>query len=270
MKITYRLSEETRKRMFIEFGKTPASEQSVELDETLLTPAHRAHFVSVLKNAGMPSMPRTFAILGYSTDAVGSGIIRNSFSTSTPEYAEMPDQVDPLRLLADDMQRYDAALAQAKVDAAQRHAEREKNEAEAAERRQLEAAQREAERLDAERRREERAAWVAAHGSSRLKKCLAMNYDCQKQYAIERAAFEFPGYVLDYQDNSAWKARSGPSEAALDEAARVSGEIVWLTAEPQTEPADASGYDDEDDGFEPCEAVVVRQYLGKYDLVKMM
>lgn len=102
----------------------------------------------------------------------------------------------------------------------------------------------------------DRAAWVTAHGSDYLKKAVNAGYDCQRLYVTERAAMEHPAYVVDYQDTARWNDRSCPSEAALDEALRVNGEVVWLTNHPA----------DEDD--RQCEAVVIRGYLGQYDLIR--
>lgn len=101
--------------------------------------------------------------------------------------------------------------------------------------------------------------WITAHGSDFLRRaCLAGGYDCQRRYVEERAALEFPGYVVDFKDYARWRDRSCPSEVALAEAERVSGLVVWLTASPE---------EDEND-LDPCEAVVVRGYLDKYDLIR--
>lgn len=108
----------------------------------------------------------------------------------------------------------------------------------------------------------EKAAWIAAHGSAHLQRASAAGYDCQRKYVTERAALEFPGYTVDFANNAAWRSRSCPSEAALDEALRVGGEVVWLTTPPR--PGNA---DDDDFGYTAVEAVAVR-FLDRYDLVK--
>lgn len=120
-----------------------------------------------------------------------------------------------------------------------------------------------AKREAAQQREAERAEWITAHGSDYLRKCLAGGYDCQRAYVIERAGVEYPGYVVDYLDAANWRERSGPTEAALDEAARVEGMVVWLTNGPRVSRDE---YDEDAEG----EAVVIRQYLGKYDLIKIM
>lgn len=124
----------------------------------------------------------------------------------------------------------------------------------------------EAARFDAERE-----AWTAAHGSAHLRRCRDAGYDCLRLYATERAALEAPGWVVDFADKAEWSSRSCPSPAAMDvvDQARAAGlnnpTVVWLKSPPR---ASVGQWDD--DGFEPCEAVVVRQYLYRYDLVKIV
>lgn len=124
-----------------------------------------------------------------------------------------------------------------------------------------------AQRRDAEqqqRQQADRAAWIAAHGSARLQRATAAGYPCKRQYIVERAALECPGFVVDFQDESAWEELACPSEAALDcmDAHQEHGaRAVWLTL--------LSGPLYQDEGFEPQEAVVIEGYLGAYTLLKM-
>lgn len=123
----------------------------------------------------------------------------------------------------------------------------------------------------------DRLAWATAHGSDQLRRGMERGHDCGRLYVIERAAVEAAGYVVDYEDSAKWKQRSCPSTAALDEADRVQAlglglvEIVWLT-----DPAQDRKLSEADDEynyynpFEPCEAVVVREYLDRYVLVKII
>ncbi|MDP2730587.1 MAG: hypothetical protein Q8O55_08885 [Dehalococcoidales bacterium] len=104
---------------------------------------------------------------------------------------------------------------------------------------------------------QERAKWVAQYGSSRLQKSLAAGYECQGAYVMERLALEF-GEGWDMHAEAEWKHRVYPSEAALDLAANFEtkgyeAEAVWLTS---------NGLD----GFEACEAVVVKKFLSKYSV----
>lgn len=129
-------------------------------------------------------------------------------------------------------------------------------------------ARRDAEAADAARREADKRSWVAEHGSEGLKRKCAAGYDCQHPYAFERARMEHPGYVVDWKDKAEWRSRSCPSDHGFNEAESVGGTVVWLTAPPMT----GHGATDEDLAlsFEPGEAVVIRDYLNKYDLVKML
>jgi len=156
----------------------------------------------------------------------------------------------------------------------------EEREREAAKQERIEA-QREAERAEkaaaAAAFAAEKQAWVAAHGSDYLKRACGGGYDCARLYVTERAAQEAPGYVVDFDDVAEWKGRSCPSLAALDlEAdARKRGvgetQIVWLTSPVRAKrPHEDEDYYEYEDDFEPCEAVAIRKYLGKYDLVRLV
>lgn len=117
-------------------------------------------------------------------------------------------------------------------------------------------------------------AWVMAHGSDHLKRACADGYDCSRKYAIERATHEAPGFVVDIEDAAGWKDRSCPSLTALDaaDAATALGLgkaiIVWLKAAPADIKTTDDYYDYEP--FSPCEAIVIGNYLGKYNLVKTL
>lgn len=141
------------------------------------------------------------------------------------------------------------------------------------------------EKEESERKREaekaaaelEKLEWIDRHGSDYLKRArLQHQYDCQRPYVFERAALEAPGYTVDWHDGAEWKSRSCPSVAALDELETMQAKnigdvmIVWLTA-PAKPERDNAGDDDYDyEPFLPSEAVAVRNYLGKYDLVKIL
>lgn len=94
--------------------------------------------------------------------------------------------------------------------------------------------------------------WIAAHGSERLKMAHRQGYSVTRLYAEERAALEYPSYYLDYDDSAEWTNRASPSEAAMLEAERVGGRVVWVK-----NSREGNG-----------EAVVIRGFLGKYDLLR--
>lgn len=113
----------------------------------------------------------------------------------------------------------------------------------------------------------EKLEWIQAHGSEYLKDAVSLGYNCQRQYVTERAEMEFPDFDVDFGDNAKWTSRSCPSPEALQEvkelvAAGHEAEVVWLT----DDGAEREDWED----FESCEAIVIRNYLGRYDLVKTM
>lgn len=144
----------------------------------------------------------------------------------------------------------------------------EKRDAEKAEKeriQRLEVTERKAarEKLEAEKR-----AWVVGRGSDYLKDAVALDYDCQRLYVTERSTAEFPDFVLDFDDNAEWGSRACPSVEALSEvkllvASGLDARVVWLTSP-------ATKVEEDDDEFEAIEAVVIRDYLGKYDLIKVI
>lgn len=145
-----------------------------------------------------------------------------------------------------------------------------------ARRRALAEADRARREADKARREADKASWIEAHGSDHLKEAFSRGYDSQRQYVIERAAADAPGWVVDFNGSAVWNDRSFPSVEALrveDEADALADRlgdtgaatgVVWLTAPP------SASHDDDEMFFEQCEAVVVRRYLGRYDLVRMV
>lgn len=110
-----------------------------------------------------------------------------------------------------------------------------------------------------EAREREQQEWIEQYGSPRLRKAVAASYNCQRLYVTERAAVEYPSFIVDFDDEADWKERRGPSEVALDLAAQYEkASVVWLT-HPVCWP---------DEEWQPREAVVLRGFLGKYDLVQ--
>lgn len=112
-----------------------------------------------------------------------------------------------------------------------------------------------------------RATWIAEHGNQYLKDCLELKIDANREYVIERASLENPDFLVDYNDNANWEAIKSPSQEAITELKRlrsigVKNDIVWLTR-----PANVEDY--RDSYFEEQEAIVIREYLGKYDLIKI-
>ena len=118
----------------------------------------------------------------------------------------------------------------------------------------------------------EKGAWIAEHGSAHLQRAVAEGYDCQRLYVLERAAIEAAEFIVDFYNGAEWRERSCPTVAALDacdEARKLSlGEpfVAWLTCPPR--PSKLEDFDEPEE-FEECEAVVLRDFLGK-NLVKII
>lgn len=131
-----------------------------------------------------------------------------------------------------------------------------------------------AKELRAERDAAEKDSWIKRHGSQHLQRAWAAGHHSGRQYAIERAAQQYPGWTIDYNETAEWSERPFPSLAALDirdEAIKNAvgdgePEIVWLTARPSHEIMDEQDeYEFEWDRFDECEAVVVHDpHLGKW------
>lgn len=123
------------------------------------------------------------------------------------------------------------------------------------------------------RRKQEKADWIATHGSDYLKRATKLEYDCQRQYVIERAGLELPDFQVDFDDQAEWNSRSCPGEEALTEVERLieqgfEAKCIWLTnIIPVADSDDDDYYRDES---EPREAIVIRGYLEKYDLIKVV
>ena len=83
-----------------------------------------------------------------------------------------------------------------------------------------------------ERRRAEMTAWIAAHGSDRLRALLEDGYPVRSLYAWERTAREFPGFVPDIDGRARWRALGdvddAPTDAQIALARRVGGRVALL------------------------------------------
>lgn len=289
MKLVYKLSDKGRKALFIETGTMPSDTQACEVDPALLSREQRALLVPMLIG-DMVTLVYSDVRPSYDFSGWRKPLTLDSIATSwesllatyaqvaaegaarltAQQDAEVARRLELFQAWNSSRQpdmipaslthharggELEAAYAAAKERAF--HAQREERAQKDAEQAEREAAK--------QAKLDERRAWALQHGSVRLQKCISAGYDCQRLYVTERAARDHPQYALDFDDNAAWRDRSGPSEAALDEAARVGGTVVWLTHGP------AADHDDDDDETpEPCEAVVIRRYLGSYDLIRVL
>lgn len=190
---------------------------------------------------------------------------------SAPQTAEQLIKWEKAR--QDNLEEQVAELEPLAEQAKREHAEEERIRKEDHAKREAERAEREARELAAEKAAKEaalkdRTEWIAEYGSDYLRRATRLGYNCQRQYVTERAAHEYPEYIVDFDRESVCKTRSCPSMEALVEVealieAGVSAEVVWLT-----HPAyKFESYDDEMD-WEPCEAITIEDYLTGYTLVR--
>jgi hypothetical protein len=268
VKIKYLLSEEGRKKSLLA-GGDGKEKQVVEAD---ITP--EVLELAEVDHDGEAVLNLTYSLTSDLKVGLKFGEIRiielvGSFTFDAPQTAEQLIVAEKARRARIEAKRLELQpeLERERAEYAEKQARKKAEEDKLIELQRKLDADRAAEK---EKEEAERLAWIETHGSDYLQRAVKLGYNCQRQYVTERAAKEFPGYALDFNNNATWKDRACPSEAALDEVERLirqgyDAEVVWLT-EPIQEPE----YSDDDDYccFEPCETIVVRNYLGKYDLVK--
>lgn len=120
-------------------------------------------------------------------------------------------------------------------------------------------------------RESEMSAWIEAHGSERLQRAFSGGYEIGRIYTLERAAHEYPEWDIDFKGQADWKDRKNPSLGELNAAREEEGKtgkavvIVWLI-----KPLAIERDDYYDFKFEEQPALVIRGFLGKYDLVKSL
>jgi hypothetical protein len=111
----------------------------------------------------------------------------------------------------------------------------------------------------------DKATWIEAHGSDRLKKAHSTGYPHNRAYIQERATAELgEGWIVDMKNAYQWDRNPSPSEQALDLEKTLKdkgfkAQIVWVKSDGTER--------DDDDAFEPFEALVVREFLDRYDVI---
>lgn len=116
-----------------------------------------------------------------------------------------------------------------------------------------------------ERQAQEKQTWIERHGSEHLREAMTAGYDCRDLYVRERVALEWPGYEPHLDKYARWKRLSSPSPEALAEAGRAGGKVAWLVSPAASAALEGSTGQG---NWSPCEAVIVRNYLGEYYLIK--
>lgn len=262
--VKYRLSDEYIQQVVVGTGQAPEETQSItgHLDE--LPEDLRGRLIDSYRGAAI-LLQADRARVTYWSDG---------------KYvdAKLPVAAEPFGRIEDAVAWYLDAYQPAYTEArngelAAERLRREKLAAEDEERRRFREQARAREREREQRWQEEMQSWIDQHGSDRLRLAHERGYQVRGLYVRERAEVEFPGYTPDLDDRAEWEERVAPTEEALAletqaiDLAKANGlpgeraSIVWLTKPPR----DLESLD-----FRPCEAVVIRGYLGRYDLVKIV
>jgi hypothetical protein len=310
LSVTFNLSEKYRRTEFVRTGILPKATATCEIDPATMTPEERQAVVSYFGTeqrfdlTSKPDYPTLALLDAFPTAAFVAACARRltaerqakrikdlqrkiefgtrdlarrveSRNPETTIYASMdlhPEEADEADAQGLDTSAwralYTELLTNAPAWVAEKETERQRvaaimEQAEAERKAKAEAAKAEFEA--------NMASWIEEHGSTRLQRGHNSGYDMKRVYVIERAKLEAPGYVVDFDDKARWDNRSSPTTAALDaeDAANKLGignaQIVWLTRPPKALPGD-----EDEDYFEECEAVAIRAYLGRYDLVKTL
>jgi hypothetical protein len=114
-------------------------------------------------------------------------------------------------------------------------------------------------------------AWIEYRGSYRLKTARKKRYKVTSTYARARGREELPGFWIDTAGSAKYRERVDPSAEALraegnieeflsQHGLQLQTRIIWLVEPP-------SGFEEvyDDWEFEQQEAILVTDYLGRYD-----
>ena len=273
---SYTLSEKYRNRIFIETGTRPHNSHSITLESAALSQTAREALVEVepyywsgCKLGEFDSIPSLSEInerliqLRRNRDEK----MNNAIEIAIAFVNEMEEADDDklikmptfLPNISAELFAKKAAIHYVQFKNLLKKREEIINQLEIAARKEKEE-ERKAESAEKERLEKEKAEWIEANGSDHLQRAFKAGYNCHRIYVKERAAIEFPGFAVDFDDNVRWKSRSCPSGEALDLSEQYpESQIVWVTRKHDN---DYAPYEEEE-----CEAVIIRWYLGKYDLI---
>jgi hypothetical protein len=268
--VGFNRSAKWRDEEFIMTGRRPSLEAYVEFDMVEASEEQRREIISLL--GGGLWEGRVDVTLYKIADQYKEVLELDDFPTleETIEHLKRMKveraEAEAKRRIAEAQRRAAEAEAEAErriAKAEQRVAAAEQRAAEA-ERRATEAERRVAEATAERQFQAEKKAWIDAHGSEHLRRAVARGHDCTELYIRERAKIEAPKFVVDIHNRAIWKEVDCPSVKALDvadEAEKLGlgeAQIVWLIARA----------DDGECKSDLGEAVVVHDYLGKYNLVR--
>jgi hypothetical protein len=283
MNFEYQLSEKFRSAEFIRSGIRPDLNQVIEINPIESTVRVRELY-EFFVSAGRASLPSQDRVLAASD--VPEVLEQMQAKEEAKKAEEVAKALESVKKFLEDAGRSSGGwLYDNQVDSLMRKLSAlglDTSELQdAIEKNDVKVAQDKADRIAQQERQEtadagvkaakaaEKVAWIEANGSAHLKRAHQGGFNCHRKYIKERAAFDLPGCMIDWNDDAKWVDCACPSMAALDalEAAPEDAKLVWLKLPPAAQ-TEEDYYDG--DNFEPCEAIVIRAYLGsKYDLVKV-
>lgn len=164
----------------------------------------------------------------------GDGLYHNRVSPDTARpFLDGTATVEDVSRLIDELHAQ-AVAASAELDA-KNERERVEKEARDAERKAREEAAKLAKAEAEKRQAAEVAAWAAANGSDRLRRCVAEGIECRGVYRDERLAKEYPGWRFDGSSLPNWNEPRNPPAEALEllDKARASLPADWTDADRQ-------------------------------------
>jgi hypothetical protein len=275
IKIVYYLSEEGRKQSLLAGGDGKQNQEIWTESPDESADALKIASVSEEGNAVIDfyKSPLGYQSRIYSDEKTGCVKINNHYHRST--YFDAPQPIE--KLLA----KAKAIIAEEETIRAEYEALWEKyapirqkyeEETEAANQKyQKEKEETEKRKQEAEdAKKQERLNWITQNGSEHLREAVELGYNCQRKYVTERAAKELPDFQVDFDENACWNHRACPSLESIKEIKNImkfgfNAEVVWLTHP-------ASNFKDEEDeyNFEQHEAIIITDYLEKYQLIKDM
>ena len=283
IKFKYELSEKFCNKIFIETGEMPSKNVELSIEATALSPEARSALIQT-ENGWQQYCVLSEKFDSYlSINDINASLVKrledrnqkikealDAAIEKIKEYEQKSEEdltkAYDLKTQISDEKFKDLSLEWYEKLEAIRQLQKRVKQSYLERERELERRKIEHQEAAKQRRLEQKKGWIESNGSKHLKKAFGAGYDCQRLYAQERAAMEFPAFHLDFDNKAEWNSRSCPSMKALEiaeEYSREIPEIVWVTRKHDFNPEEDLYYPENNE----CEAVVIRDFLGKYDLV---
>ena len=271
--IQYYLNEDGRKNSLLSGGNGKQyQEVTTDVTEELLKLAYvneKGHaFINLARS-------RNKAVFSSDFNCKPTGVTTQS-AYENIEFDHVPTVEELLKTEREDRERLAKEIADLKtklpeeIDRYNKELEEKKLEAE---RKKKEAAEAERKREEAKSlARQEKEKWAIQYGSQYLKDCFTNKYKCNREYVLERAYQDYPGYLVDYKDRFDASDVISPSREALDEVMALTKKgadaRIYYNNEEMIEVYYYDGKNYQEDAIDYGEVIVINDYLGKYALLK--